>query len=637
MTPRRRPARVRAARDEGFTLVESVVATTLFGIFAATLLTFVMGTFRMSVETQRRVAATHVASSAVAEARELATQPPAALAGGGGTPTIDPTFLDDASTVEVGGVPFQVTRTARVVTAEGADVCGAGLSAAVASAALVEVAVEVSWETGSSPVRLTERAALAERSFVAVRVHDETSPVAGLRVELLSSPHRTGSAPTASSAFTGAEGCAVFDVDPTADPAPYYWYAVQAGDATAASAQYVTADGRFSSGAQYLGRAEAGTVRSAVVEVRREATLRFTVLDEAGDALVGPDLDDLPVTLVPADGAAPEQVRSTAEIDAAVVADDRTLTSWRYPMRHHDLAADAVWWDGTPGLVPDQAVITLHPDDQEIAHDGSATLEVAATGEEPLHVLWQVSTTGSLTWQDVVEGEELFELELVAGAVLPGNVPVRDRLMVRAIVSNATGFDVSRAATIRVLTSEGELPEYRSTPPEITVPPMSQSASVGDRVTFEAQGTGEGILFMSWQKSVDRGRTWDEVHLGLNQWTWQTPVLTADDHGAWYRVVVIDPGWGDVPGWIWDPGLVSDNVPLASPHAVVSLFDDTREFTLRALWPTDYTLWLGSRPGSLTPVSLPPGGTVDVALSVTGEVLAVRDADGVVTAAGGAG
>lgn len=622
MTPRRRLDRLRRARDEGFTLVESVVATTLFGIFAATLLTFVMGTFRMSVETQRRVAATHLASSVVAEARELAAQPLAAAAGGPVTPTIDPTFLDDASTVEVGGVPFQVTRTARVVTPEGDDVCSAGLSAAVASAALVEVAVEVSWGTGSSPVRLVERAALAERSFVVVRVHDETAPVTGLEVELLSSPNRTGSAPTASSALTGAEGCAVFEIDPAADPAPFYWYAVQAGDATAASAQYVTADGRFSTGAQYLGRAEAGTVRSAVVEVRREATLRFTVLDEAWDALVGPDLDDLPVTLVPSDGAAPEQTRSTAEVDDAVVADDRTRTSWRYPMRHLDLAADAVWWDGTPGLVPDQAVITLHPDDQEIAHDGSATVEVAATGDEPLHVLWQASSTGGLYWADVVEGEELFELELVAGAVLPGNYRVADGLMVRAVVSNAIGSDVSRGATIRVLTEQDELPDFPR--PEITVPPMSQSAAVGDRLTFEAEGLGEGELWLVWQRSTDRGRTWEDLIMERDRWTWETPALTPQDHGAWYRVVVVGQGFG--------------NNVVASQHAVVSLFHDTREFTLRALWPTDYTLWLGSRPGSLAPVSLTPGGTVDVALALTGEVLAVRSADGVVTIArGGAG
>ncbi len=630
MTPRRGLDRLRRARDEGFTLVESVVATTLFGIFAASLLTFVMGTFRMSVETQRRLAATHLASSVVAEARELVAR---SVGAAPASPAIDPTFLDDDTTADVGGVPYEVSRSARVVTAEGDDVCAAGLSAAVASAALLEVAVEVSWPTGSSPVRLVERAALAERSFVVVRVHDETAPVAGLKVELLSSPHRTGSTPTASSATTGAEGCAVFEVDPTADPAPHYWYAVQAGDATAGAAQYVTADGRFSTGGQYLGRVAAGTVRSAVVEVRREATLRFSVLDEVGEALVGPDLDDLPVTLVPSDGAASEQVRSTAEIDDALVADDRTLTSWRYPMRHLDVATDAVWWGGTPGLAPDQAVITLHPDDQEIPHDGSTTLEVAASGEEPLQVLWQASTSGGQTWQDVVEGEELFELELLAGAVLPGNVRVQDRLMVRAVVWNEVGHDVSRGATIRVLTPEGELPEYRSTRPEITVPPMSQSASVGDRVTFEAQGSGERALLTSWQRSVDRGRTWDELFLGLEQWTWQTPVLTAEDHGAWYRVVVIDLGWDGLP--VWDPGQGYDNLPVASQHAVVTLFDDTREFTLRALWPTDYTLWLGSRPGSLMPVRLPPGGTVDVALSVTGEVVAVRDADGVVTVAGG--
>jgi len=625
VTLRRALTRLRRARDEGFTLVESVVATTLFGIFAATLLTFVMGTFRMSVETQRRLTATHLASSAVAEARELAARSGAG-AGGVGTPAIDPTFLDDDSTVDVGGVPFRVSRTARVVTAEGDDLCDAGLSAAGSAAALVEVAAEVSWETGSAPVRLVESATLAGRAFVVVRVHEEQVPVAGLTVQLLHATQRTGSTPLTSSATTTATGCALFEVDPAADPEPYYWYAVQTGDAAAGSAQYVTPDGRFSSGTQYLGRVDAGSVRSAVVEVRREATLRFTVLDEVGEVLVGPELDDLPVTLVPTDGAAPEQLRSTAEIDAPVVADDRALTSWRYPMRHQDLAADAVWWDGTPGMVPDQAVITLNPDDEEIAHDGSATLEVGASGDGPLQVLWQASSTGGLDWGDVAEGEELFELEVVAGTVLPGNYPVRDGLMIRAVVSNAIGFDVSRAARIRVLTEAGELPEYAVPWPEITVPPMSQSASVGDRLTFEVQGTVEGDpVWMVWQRSTDRGRTWEDLVMERDLWTWQTPALTAQDHGAWYRVVVVGGG------------SMHNNV-VASQHAVVSLFQDTREFTLRALWPADYALWLGSRPGSLATVSLPPGGTVDVALSVTGEVLAVRGADGVVTIArGGAG
>lgn len=620
MTPGQRLARLRRARDDGFTLVESVVATTLFGIFAATLLTFVMGTFRMSVETQRRVAATHLASSVVAEARELAAQPLAAAAGGPVTPTIDPTFLDDADTVEVGGVPFQVTRTARVVTAEGADVCSAGLSAAVASAALVEVAVEVSWETGSSPVRLTERAALAERSFVAVRVHDETAPVPGLRVELLTSQQRTGGTPAVSSTTTGADGCAVFDVDPTADPAPHHWYAVQTGDAAQASAQYVTADGRFSTGARYLGRAEAGTVRSAVVEVRREATVRFSVVDETGGALVGTDLDDIAVTLVPSDGAAREQVRSTAEIGAPVVADDRTLTSWQYPVRHRDVALDALWWagpGGAPVLTPDGVVITLHPTDRQMAPGETATFEVGAIGEGPLHVQWQLSGDGGYTWLDVADGEGMVELQLERGMVVGGALPVVDGLVVRAVVSNDVGHAVSGSALLRVLTEDGELPAPLGEPPTITVPPTDQSASVGDRLTFEVAATGDEPMFVLWQRSEDGGLTWEDLDFGEGLWSWQTPVLTAQDHGAWYRAFVIGAGYA------------------ASPPAEVSLFDDTREFTLRALWPTDYTLWLGSRPGALAPVALPPAGAVDVVLSVTGDVLAVRDADGVVTTAGG--
>lgn len=620
MTPHRGLTRLRRARDEGFTLVESVVATTLFGIFAASLLTFVMGTFRMSVETQRRVAATHLASGAVAEARELVAR----SAGAGPTsPPIDPTFLDDDSTAAVGGVPYRVSRSARVVTPEGDDVCAAGLSAAVASAALVEVAVEVSWPTGSSPVRLVERAALAERSFVVVRVHDETVPVGGVEVELLTSTRRTGGTPTVSSTTTGADGCAVFDVDPAADPAPSYWYAVQAGDAMAGSAQYVTADGRFSTGARYLGRAAAGTVRSAVVEVRREATLRFSVLDAAGDVLTG-DPGSIEVTLAATDGPArrAEQVRSTTETAEAPVADDRTRTSWRYPMQHRDVTTETPWWDGggTPVVAPSAVTITTHPVDQEIEPGGTATFEVEATGDGTLHVLWQVSSTGGYRWEDLEEGDELTRVRLAPGLVLPDGTTDLGRMSVRAVVSDDQSRAVSLTARVLVVGGEEE-DEDRAEPPVITVPPTDQDASVGDAVVLEVTAEGEGPFDVVWQCSADRGVTWRDVAAEVDLWTWTTPALTADQHLMWCRAVVIGPGGTAI-----------------SPPATISLFAGTREFVLRALWPADYTLWIGSRPGALAPVTLPPGGSVDVLLYEDGSVLAVRDADGVITAApGGAG
>lgn len=624
MTSRRRVARWRRPPDGGFTLVESVVATTLFGIFAASLLTFVMGTFRMTVETQRRVTATHLATSAVAAGRALAEQPvPASL--GVTPPTIDPTFIDDESTVDVGGVPYEVRRTSTIVLSEGDEVCGAGLSAVATPAALAEVVVEVTWPTGTSPVRLVQREALTKRSFVAVRVHDAQQPVSGVRVVLLAAVPPAAT-PTSTAATTDADGCAVFEVDPAADPAPSYWYAVEAGDASAASPQHVTADWRFSSGARPLGRVGAGVVRSAAVEVRREATLRFFVLDAAGNALTGGDTDDLEVTLVATDGLArdAEQVRSTAETGAPAVPDDHTRTSWQYPMRYRDVAPDAVWWTGggAPVVTPSSVVITLHPVDQEVPPGEPATFEVEATGEGPLHVLWQVSSNGGYVWHDLDAGDDLTEVRLAPGLTLPDGTTDLGAMSVRAVVSNAVGHAVSATAAVRVLPPDGEEPpEPEFLPTVITVPPVDQTASIGDQVTFEVAAEGEPGLFVIWQRSTDRGLTWDDLTFEPERWTWETPPLAAADHGSWYRAIVVGP-----------------DGPAFSAPVTVSLFDGPRELELRALWPADYAIWVGSRPGALASVTLPPGGTVDVLLSADGGVVAVRDADGVVTVAdGGAG
>ncbi|GIG36864.1 prepilin-type N-terminal cleavage/methylation domain-containing protein [Cellulomonas pakistanensis] len=624
MTRGTRLARWRRSRDAGFTLVESVVATTLFGIFAASLLTFVMGTFRMTVETQRRVTASQLAAGSVAEARALAARPPAGAAGPAAVP-IDPTFLVDTSTVDVGGVPYEVRRTATVVRPEGGPVCGDPLSAVATPAALAEVRVEVSWPTARSPVRVEQREPLTERSFVAVRVHDDQQPVAGLEVALLSAVSAGAPPGLAGTATTGTDGCAVFEVDPAADPAPSHWYAVDTGDATAASAQYVTADWRFSTGTVPLGRVGPGEVRSAAVEVRREATLRFVLLDGARNPLAGSDTDGVSVSLVAADGRAhdAEQVRSTAEAVDVVVPDDRSRTAWRYPARHRDLAADGLWWTagGAPVVTPSSVTITLHPVDQEVQGTEPAVFEIAATGDGPLHVLWQVSGDGGYTWHDLDSGEEMTSVQVPPGTELPGGITDRGVLSVRAVVSNGVGHAVSATARVRVLPAEEEEPAPQPALPVITMSPVDATASVGDRVTFEASAEGAPAQYVLWQSSSDSGLTWDDLAVDADLWTWETPELTAQDHARWYRAVVIGA-----------EGIAISGV------ATVSLFEGPREFTLRALWPADYVVWVGPRPGALVPVTLEPGRTVDLLLSVDGGVVAVRDADGVVTVVdGGAG
>jgi prepilin-type N-terminal cleavage/methylation domain-containing protein len=619
MTSRPRPSR---RADAGFTLVESVIATTLFGIFAATLLTFVMGTFRLTVETQRRVTATHLATEEIATARALAALPVVPAAGGPVAPSIAPTLADDQRDVEVGGVPYDVRRTVTSPRPAGDAGCVDGLSGVAGSAAVVQVVVEVTWPTASSPVRLAQQEVLTERSFVAVQVHDDQQPVAGVDVALLTAAQRTGSTPSVAWRTTDADGCVVVEVDPFADPAPHHWYAVRAGDAASAAAQYVTVDGRYTTPAQYVGQVEPGVVRSAAVEVRREATVRVVVVDAGGRPLTGADTEHLALSLAAADGLAGGgvQVREVGEVEATPGGDDHDRATWSYPMRSRDLVPADAWWQDEVGL-PQAPVITLHPADQEASAGDPVTLEVAATGDEPLHVLWQVSTDEGLTWADQAADEALWELELP-------DVDGLDGLRLRAVVSNAAGHAVSGAATIRVTSVapvapgdededlEEEDPAPTAVAPLITTPPADQAAQAGEALTFEVAATGDEPMHVRWQRSADVGLTWADVAAGDGMWTWSTPALTAGEHGAWYRAVVSNAAGTAISG-----------------PAVVSLFDGPRELSLRALWPSDYALWTGARPGALTSVTLPPGGTVDVLLSLDGGVVAVRDADGTVSVA----
>jgi prepilin-type N-terminal cleavage/methylation domain-containing protein len=617
------PRRLRPARrgDAGFTLVESVVATTLFGIFAAAILTFVMGTFRLTVETQRRVTATHLATAEIATARALAAVPVLPAVGGPVTPSVEPTFLDDARDTEVGGVPYAITRTATLAGTWGDAACGGAASGAASPAAVAQVVVEVSWPTAASPVRLVQQEVLTKRSFVAVHVHDEQQPVAGVDVAVLSAVQRTGTTPSEDWRTTDADGCVVFEVDPAADPAPHHWYVVRAGDAAQAAAQYVTADGRHSTPARYVGQAQAGVVRAASVEVRREATVRVVVVDAHGQALTGADTEHLALSLAAADGSAGGgvQVREVAEVGSAPGGDDHTQQSWSYPMRSRELVPADVWWDDVVGL-PQAPVITLHPADQEAAPGGPVALEVAATGDSPLHVQWQLSTDQGLTWVDLDGDEELWQLEVPDVADVDG-------LHVRAVVANAVGHAVSGTATIRATPALLDEDEDEDPPdegvvvpaaarPAITVPPADRSAQPGDVLTFEVAATGDEPLHVRWQRSVDVGLTWQDVAAGDGMWSWTTPALTADEHGTWYRAVVSNAAGTAI-----------------SSAATVSLFNGPRELTLRALWPTDYALWTGARPGALASVTVPPGGAVDVLLSLDRGVVALRDASGTVTVA----
>jgi len=609
VSPLRRAPR-RARPDDGFTLVESVVATTLFGILAATVLTFALGTYALTVQTQRRVTATHLAEQAVAEGRLLVEDPASnwALAN-------DPAGADaltERGSVAVGGVSYAVTTTYTLRGTGGAEVCRSGALADVSTPAVsVEVAAEVAWSGGSAPVRVVQRVASTERAFVAVRLHDAGDPVPGVRVALL-----TGDTPAAAAERavrdTDAQGCAVFEVDPAADAT--HWYTVTTADGVAVSdaPRYVLADWRYGSTLRPLGRVGSAGLWLGTEEVRREAVVDLVLVDDDRVPLDDDAVTDIPLTVLATAGlATTEQVRWTSEIGLTPTSGGADEDPWAYPMRSADLAWDDLWWapDAVRSVDPDAPVVTAHPGDQwGVQTLTGMRLDVAATGAEPMEVQWQVSRDGGYTF----EGLETVEAEgYLVTIAEPG-------AWYRAVVSNDHGTAVSAMAAAR---AEELVPDVT---PVLVEQPQDVAVPLGEPAVVEVRGVvaapPEGGTTITWDVSEDAGLTWrpsdaePEVSTtaGSAAWSWEvTEAMTGDLDGLQVRARLANEA-GEV---------------VSHPATVRVQRTVARQFTLRALWPAEYTFWVGSQPISLRYVDVEPGERAHVLVHPVDGVVAVQGED----------
>lgn len=610
--PRPTPLRRRHRADDGFTLVESVVATTLFGILAATVLTFALGTYALTVQTQRRVTATHLAEQAIAEGR-------LAVEGGeytwGGADAADAAdTVTEQETTEVGGTRYSVARTATLRGSGGAEVCRSEALADVSAPAVaVDLAVEVTWEGGQSPVRVVQRVAVTEQAFVAVRLHDTGDPVSGVRVALLTG--ETAAAATERSVRdTDTRGCAVFEVDP-ADGSTY-WYTITTADGQAVSdtPRYVLADWRYGSTLRSLGRVDTAGLWLGTEEVRLEAIVDLVLVDDDWVPLGEEDLADVPVTVLATDGlaSATEQVRWTSEAALTPTSGGADEDTWAYPMRSADLAWDDLWW--APAAVrsvdPEAPAVTAQPADKwGVAPFDDVTLEVSATGAEPMEVLWQISRDGGYTFEDLTAG-------LVDESTMVLSEP---GAWYRAVVTNEHGTVVSAMAGVREEAfTDGVTPVVVEQPQDVAVE-LGAEAGVEVRIAV-AEPPPDGTT-ISWDVSDDGGLTWrpseaePEVSIepGTSAWTLRVAEeMTAELDGLQVRARIGN-----------EAGEVVSHAATVRVQRTVAW-----QFTLRALWPAGYTFWVGSQPIDLRYVDLAPGERAHVLVHPVDGVVAVQGEDG---------
>lgn len=219
------PAR-QSGIDPGFTLIEVVIAMTIFAIIAASTLAVILQTQSTGVSNRSRIAAANLASRELDLVRQefnASTTGPTDIADEGVVVNANPLTGGTAGEpLVVDGTAYTVTRSASWnLTGTGESTCSGGT---LVKYPTLHVVVSVTWPSMGSVEPVVQVANLAPAkkvgisetaSFIAVAVTDNTAaPLAGVQV--------TAAGPSTASAVTDTTGCAVIEVTPAATTGSTY-------------------------------------------------------------------------------------------------------------------------------------------------------------------------------------------------------------------------------------------------------------------------------------------------------------------------------------------------------------------------------------------------------------------------------
>ncbi len=159
--------------------------------------------------------------------------------------------------------------------------------------------------------------------------------------------------------------------------------------------------------------------------------------------------------------------------------------------------------------------ITVQPAATSVAIGNSATFAVTATGTGTLAYQWYFGSTP-------ISGATSASYTVTNATSASAGTYFVD-------VSNAYGIVMSSTAALTVTTATGE------TSPTITTQPISQSATVGNSVSFSVAATGSGTLAYQWYK--------DSVSIsGATAATYTIAAVALTDAGSYTCVVSNDVG-----------------------------------------------------------------------------------------------
>jgi sugar lactone lactonase YvrE len=254
--------------------------------------------------------------------------------------------------------------------------------------------------------------------------------------------------------------------------------------------------------------------------------------------------------------------------------------------------------------------ITSQPGIETVIAGNATMFIVAASGNPPPSVQWQISINGGLAWSNLTDGGNISG-SATASLSLSNTTAAMLGNLFRAVVTNSLGSVTSNAASLTV-----------DTAPAITLDPSDQTVVAGNAIDFSAGASGNPSPTFQWQISTDGGSTWTNLTdgggiSGSGSAALSLSNTTADMLGSQFRAVATNT----IGSATSDAATLTVNTAPAltsQPASQTIIAGNATTFTTSASgYPAASFQWQISTDGGLTWSNLTDGGNISGSATAT--------------------